>query len=76
LCFCHRSNKASINPLSPIDGATLLPFYVVGNEQGFFPQVQPPMTTLQMGPAERYDLVVDFTSKHMSGAWRGGGLGL
>lgn len=62
LCIC-RHNKGSINPLSPIDGANLLPFYVVGNEGGFFPQVQPPQATLQIGPGERYDLVVDFSSE-------------
>lgn len=48
LSFPCRSNKAQINPLSTIDLSTLLPFYVVGNEGGFFPQIQPPMTTLQV----------------------------
>jgi hypothetical protein len=48
LSFPCRSTKAQINPQSTIDLSTLLPFYVVGNEGGFFPQIQPPMTTLQV----------------------------
>jgi FtsP/CotA-like multicopper oxidase with cupredoxin domain len=56
-----RSSKSSINPLNSLDLATLLPMFVVGNDGGFLPQVQPPTTTLQIGPAERYDVVVDFS---------------
>lgn len=40
---------------------TLLPFYVVGGDTGFFPQMQTPVTTLEVGPGERFDVVVDFS---------------
>lgn len=61
----HRSSKSSINPLSSLDLASLLPFYVVGNEGGFYPQLQPPTTTLQVGPGERYDVVLDFSGERL-----------
>lgn len=57
----HRSSNPAINPLSGPDVATTLPFYVVGNDDGFMPALGAPMTTLQMGPAERYDVVIDFS---------------
>lgn len=36
------------------------PFYVIGNEAGFFPSIVGPVETLLMGPAERYDILFDF----------------
>jgi hypothetical protein len=39
----------------------LLPFYVIGNEAGFYPQLQAPHTSLQMGPAQRFDVIIDFS---------------
>lgn len=59
LLLC-RSTNAQINPLATADTADLLPFWVVGNEGGFFPELQAPVTVLEMGPAERYDVVIDF----------------
>lgn len=55
----------------------LLPFWVIGNEGGFFPELQTPMTALQMGPGERYDVVVDFSGKRGCrglGGGRGSGM--
>jgi FtsP/CotA-like multicopper oxidase with cupredoxin domain len=40
----------------------LLPFYVIGNEGGFLPSVVGPVSEVLLGPAERYDLVFDFSS--------------
>jgi len=57
----HRSRLSAINPLSTADTANQLPFWVIGNEGGFFPNLQPPTITLQMGPAERYDVIIDFS---------------
>jgi FtsP/CotA-like multicopper oxidase with cupredoxin domain len=59
----NRSSKAVINPLLTADTATLLPFWVVGNDDGFWPSLSTPLTTLQMGPAERYDVVIDFSGE-------------
>lgn len=57
----RRSDLPTINPLSPTASASLVPFYVIGNDGGWFPQLQAPMTTLQMGPSERYDVIIDFS---------------
>lgn len=59
-----RSTKAAINPLLTADTSSRLPFWVVGNDDGFWPILSSPMISLQMGPAERYDVVVDFSGKH------------
>jgi FtsP/CotA-like multicopper oxidase with cupredoxin domain len=40
----------------------LLPFYVIGNEGGFFPSVVGPVIEVLLGPAERYDIIFDFSS--------------
>lgn len=48
-----RSTKAAINPLLTADTSSRLPFWVVGNDDGFWPTLSSPMTSLQMGPAER-----------------------
>jgi hypothetical protein len=56
-----RSSTPSIDPLSAAATASLVPFWVVGNEGGFWPRLSPPMTTLQAGPAERFDLVLDLS---------------
>lgn len=41
----------------------ILRFYAIGNEGGFFPSVVGPFTDtgVLMGPAERYDLIIDFS---------------
>lgn len=57
---CSSSNPA-INPLVAADTSNLMPFWVVGNDDGFWPALSAPMTVLQMGPAERYDVVIDFS---------------
>lgn len=51
----------AIDPLSTAATADLLPFYVIGTDQGWFPGLQAPVTTLLMGPAERYDVIIDFS---------------
>jgi FtsP/CotA-like multicopper oxidase with cupredoxin domain len=38
----------------------ILPFWVIGNEGGFFPSLVGPVTQVLMGPAERYDIIFDF----------------
>lgn len=58
-----RSALAQINPLDGTQVADLLPFWVVGNDGGFYPELQEPITALEMGPAERYDIVIDFTGE-------------
>lgn len=58
----HRSSTpALMDPLATAETVNVLPFWVVGNDAGFFPQLQPDVTTLLMGPGERYDVVIDFT---------------
>ena len=39
-----------------------IPFWVIGNEAGFLTTPQERKTIL-MGPAERYDIIFDFTGK-------------
>jgi FtsP/CotA-like multicopper oxidase with cupredoxin domain len=60
---CIRSDLAAIDPLNPTVTVNLVPFYVIGNEGGWFPELQPAVTTLQIGPAERYDVIVDFSGE-------------
>jgi hypothetical protein len=43
--------------------ANLLPFYVIGNEAGYYPELQAPHTSLQMGPAQRFDVIIDFSGR-------------
>jgi FtsP/CotA-like multicopper oxidase with cupredoxin domain len=69
-----RSTNPAINPLSTADTSSLVPFWVVGTDDGFWPTLSAPMTTLQMGPAERYDVVIDFSSKLTVQACMGLGL--
>lgn len=38
-----------------------LDMYVIGNEAGFFPTMVGPKKSIMMGPAERYDVIVDFS---------------
>jgi hypothetical protein len=64
----RRSALAAIDPLSSTATANLLPFYVIGNEAGWFPELQLPVSSLEVGPGERYDVIIDF-----SGAGGGGG---
>lgn len=40
----------------------VLPFWVVGNEAGFFPSLVGPVTQVLLGPAERYDVIFDFST--------------
>lgn len=39
-----------------------VPFWVVGNEGGFLPSLVGPVTQVLLGPAERYDIVIDFSA--------------
>jgi FtsP/CotA-like multicopper oxidase with cupredoxin domain len=39
-----------------------IPFWVIGNEAGFLGSPVE-RTSLTMGPAERFDVILDFTSK-------------
>jgi len=53
--------KLVTNPLEPRPAAPVLPFWQIGTEGGFLPQpVQ--LDQLLLGPAERADVIVDFTS--------------
>lgn len=49
-----------MDPALPLHVSQRIPFHVIGNEAGFFPSV---VTTTQvlMGPAERYDIIIDFS---------------
>ncbi|WIA16509.1 hypothetical protein OEZ85_013187 [Tetradesmus obliquus] len=49
---------------TPVVTTGILPFYAIGNEGGFFPSVVGPITDtgVLMGPAERYDLIIDFSA--------------
>lgn len=58
---CNRSTAAQIDPLVPAQVANLLPFHVIGNEAGYYPELQAPRTSLQMGPAQRFDVILDFS---------------
>jgi FtsP/CotA-like multicopper oxidase with cupredoxin domain len=40
----------------------IIPFWVIGNEGGFFPSVHGPVDQVLLGPAERYDIIFDFSS--------------
>jgi len=60
-CLLDRSTQSQIDPLSSTVTAGLLPFYVIGNEGGWFSELQPAVTTLEVGPAERYDVIIDFS---------------
>ncbi|WIA36699.1 hypothetical protein OEZ86_007976 [Tetradesmus obliquus] len=48
---------------NPVVTTGILRFYAIGNEGGFFPSVVGPFTDtgVLMGPAERYDLIIDFS---------------
>lgn len=64
-----RSSLPAIDPLSTAATADLLPFYVIGTDQGWYPGLQAPVTTLQMGPAERYDVIIDLSGARHT-LWR------
>jgi FtsP/CotA-like multicopper oxidase with cupredoxin domain len=36
--------------------------WVVGNEAGYFPSLVGPVRQVLLGPAERYDIILDFSS--------------
>jgi hypothetical protein len=40
----------------------ILPFNVIGNEAGFFPSVVANVMEVLLGPAERYDIIFDFST--------------
>eukprot|EP00775_Hariotina_reticulata_P002747 gene2747-3041_t len=52
---------APSDPANPIITEGRLPFYVIGNEGGFFPSLVGPRTSILLGPAERYDIIFDFS---------------
>jgi hypothetical protein len=56
-------NEVITNP------ADIIPFHVVGNEGGFFPSAVETSQVL-LGPAERYDIVIDFSTLP-AGEWQG-----
>ncbi|HEY6847389.1 MAG TPA: multicopper oxidase domain-containing protein [Terracidiphilus sp.] len=45
---------------SPTDIPSLVPFHQIGSDGGFLPKTVP-LTRILLGPAERADLIVDFT---------------
>jgi bilirubin oxidase len=49
-------------PGNEIAATGIIPFYIVGNEGGFFPSIVGPLKEVLMGPAERYDIILDFSS--------------
>lgn len=59
-CFCCSATV-------PTEGQLIVPererldMYVIGNEAGFFPSIVGPRRSLLLGPAERYDVIVDFS---------------
>lgn len=59
---CHNIHSTSLpgDAAAPVPEAQRIPFNVIGNEAGFFPSVVA-ATRLLLGPAERYDLVLDFS---------------
>jgi spore coat protein A, manganese oxidase len=67
---------------APLGSVTTLPFNVIGTDQGFLKN-NAPMNPLFMGPAFRYDTIVDFTKLPIGtmvflvndapGPWPGGG---
>jgi hypothetical protein len=70
VCFLKHStvqptvgNEVITNP------ADIVPFHVVGNEGGSFPSAVETSQVL-LGPAERYDIVIDFSTLP-AGEWRG-----
>ena len=63
--LCCRSTNPAINPLNPADVANLVPFWVIGTDDGFVANLQPATTTLQMGPADRYDVIIDFSRESL-----------
>lgn len=54
------STSVPTDPASPIPHKQRIPFYVIGNEAGFFPSVVK-KTAILIGPAERYDIIIDFS---------------
>ena len=53
--------KLGLNPLAPRPAAPVLPFALIGTEGGFLP-APVVLDQLLMSPAERADVVVDFTN--------------
>lgn len=60
----HRSDLPNIDPLAATTTANLMPFWVIGNDAGWYPQLQPSVTSLEMGPAQRFDVIIDFSGAH------------
>lgn len=59
-CINLHCSTAQPTPDQIIVGQRLN-FYVIGNEAGFFPSIVGPVQSLLLGPAERYDVIIDFS---------------
>jgi spore coat protein A len=66
LYCCPALHYSTTQPTAGTEVVTtgIMPFYVIGNEGGFFPSVVGPITNtgVLMGPAERYDIILDFSA--------------
>uniref|UniRef100_A0A383VIA1 Plastocyanin-like domain-containing protein n=1 Tax=Tetradesmus obliquus TaxID=3088 RepID=A0A383VIA1_TETOB len=61
LIIYFSTTQPTLGQLVAPDSASV-PFWVVGNEGGFLPFLVGPITQVLLGPAERYDIVIDFSA--------------
>ncbi|WIA31275.1 hypothetical protein OEZ86_002177 [Tetradesmus obliquus] len=61
LIIYFSTTQPTLGQLVAPDSASV-PFWVVGNEGGFLPSLVGPVTQVLLGPAERYDIVIDFSA--------------
>jgi spore coat protein A, manganese oxidase len=62
-----NASNARFYTLSLVAGTTAVPMTVIGTEGGFRNAPLPNVNTLTIGPAERYDIIVDFSTPALLG---------
>jgi hypothetical protein len=57
---CHSTVQPTVG--AEVVATGLVDFWVVGNEAGYFPSLVGPARQVLLGPAERYNIILDFSS--------------